>query len=269
MVFGWLRRRRRQRLFDRKLSEPWRGFLSTNFTHYNWLSPSEKSRLDGLTQILVAEKNWEGCNGLVMTDEVKVTIAAQAGLLTLGLTVERFDSIISVLVYPASYVARETVVQPGGVVLEGKSHRLGEASSIGAIVLSWPDVLLGGRVPDDGFNVVFHEFAHALDLQGHGFDGAPLLENRAQYRTWAEVMTTEYHRLISRTRRGAHTLLDPYGTVSEAEFFAVATECFFEQPLAMEHEHPKLYELFRDFFRQDPAERFRRAGYRLAGENLL
>jgi hypothetical protein len=82
-------------------------------------------------------------------------------------------------------------------------------------------------------------------------------------------MTTEYHRLISRTRRGAHTLLDPYGTVSEAEFFAVATECFFEQPLAMEHEHPKLYELFRDFFRQDPAERFRRAGYRLARENSL
>lgn len=263
MVFGWLRRRRRQRFFDRPLPETWRGFLTANFAHYNWLSAAERLRLDGLTQILVAEKNWEGCNGLVMTDEVKVTIAAEAGLLALGLEDEYFDSIVSVLVYPGSYVAKETVYRPGGVILEGKSHRLGEASSIGAIVLSWPDVLESGRVPNDGFNVVFHEFAHALDLQGHGFDGAPLLENRAQYQTWAEVMTTEYHRLISRTRRGASTLLDPYGTVSEAEFFAVATECFFEQPLDMEREHPKLYELFRNFFRQDPAERFRRAGYHL------
>ena len=256
-------------MFGRKLPASWSGFLSANFAHYNWLSPTDKSRLDGLAQVLVAEKNWEGCNGLAMTDEVKVTIAAQAGLLAMGLKEEYFDSITSVLVYPSSYVARETVVQPGGVVLEGKSHRLGEASSIGAIVLSWPDVLLSGRVPDDGFNVVFHEFAHALDLQGHGFDGAPLLENRAQYETWAQVMTTEYRRLISRTRHGAHTLLDPYGTVSEAEFFAVATECFFEQPLAMEHEHPKLYALFRNFFRQDPAGRFRQAGYRLVGENSV
>jgi Mlc titration factor MtfA (ptsG expression regulator) len=122
-------------------------------------------------------------------------------------------------------------------------------------------VLRSGRIPDDGVNVVFHEFAHALDLQGHGFDGAPLLESRAQYQTWAEVMTAEYHRLILRTRHGRPTLLDPYGTVSEAEFFAVVTESFFEQPLDMQVEHPKLYELFRNFFHQDPAERFRRAGY--------
>jgi hypothetical protein len=261
MVMGWLRRRRRRRCFERPLPDAWRRFLLANFAQYAWLAEPERARLDGLTQILVAEKNWEGCNGLVMTDEVKVTIAAQAGLLVIGLADEYFDSILSVLVYPGSYVARETVLRPGGVVIEGQSLRLGEASSIGAIVLSWPDVLQSGRIPDDGANVVFHEFAHALDLQGHGFDGAPLLENRAQYQTWAEVMTTEYHRLIGRTRRGYHTLLDPYGTVNEAEFFAVATECFFERPLDMEQEHPKLYELFRNFFHQDPAERFRRAGH--------
>jgi MtfA peptidase len=262
MVLGWLRRRRRRRFFERPLPNAWRGYLDANFAHYAWLSVPERARLDGLTQILVAEKNWEGCNGLVMTDEVKVTIAAQAGLLAIGLVEEYFEAILSVLVYPSGYVARETVQQPGGVVIEGHTARLGEASSIGAIVLSWPNVLEGGRIPDDGFNVVFHEFAHALDLQGHGFDGAPLLESQAQYQTWAEVMTEEYHRLIRRTRRGYETLLDPYGTVSEAEFFAVATESFFEQPLDMEIEHPKLYELFRNFFRQDPAERFRRAGHR-------
>jgi Mlc titration factor MtfA (ptsG expression regulator) len=260
-MIGWLRRRRRRRLGSRPLPPGWRLFLTANFAQYGWLSPEDRARLDGLTQILVAEKNWEGCNGLVMTDEIKVTIAAQAALLAIRLVDEYFESIYSVLVYPSAYVARQTELQPGGVVVESHSPRLGEASSVGAIVLSWPDVLRSGRIPDDGVNVVFHEFAHALDLQGHGFDGAPLLESRAQYQTWAEVMTGEYHRLIQRTRHGRPTLLDPYGTVSEAEFFAVVTESFFEQPLDMREEHPKLYELFRDFFRQDPAERFRRAGY--------
>lgn len=259
MTFGWFRRRRRRRLFERHFSADWRRFLVANFAQYEWLTEDERARLEGLTQIFVAEKNWEGCNGLIVMDEIRVTIAAQAALLAIGLNEEFFDAILSILVYPGEYVAKETVHRPGGVVIEGESLRLGEASSIGAIVLSWPDVLKSGRIPDDGFNVVFHEFAHVLDLEGHGFDGAPLLEDRVQYQTWAEVMTAEYHRLIQRTRRGHATLLDPYGTVSEAEFFAVATESFFEQPLDMRAEHPKLYELFRNFFRQDPAERFERA----------
>ncbi len=240
----------------------WRGFLAANFAQYEWLPADDRGRLDALTQILVAEKNWEGCNGLAMSEEIKVTIAAQAGLLAIGLREEYFEAIYSILVYPGSYVAKQTEMQPGGVIVESHAPRLGEASSVGAIVLSWPDVLRSGRIPDDGVNVVFHEFAHALDLQGHGFDGAPLLESRAQYQTWSQIMTAEYHRLIQRTRHGRPTLLDPYGTVNEAEFFAVVTESFFEQPLAMQVEHPELYELFRNFFHQDPAERFRRAGYR-------
>lgn len=261
-MIGWLRRRRRRRLGARPLPPAWRGVLAANFAQYEWLSADDRGRLDALTQILVAEKNWEGCNGLAMSEEIKVTIAAQAGLLAIGLHEEYFEAIYSILVYPGSYVAKQTEMQPGGVIVESHSPRSGEASSVGAIVLSWSDVLRSGRVPDDGVNVVFHEFAHALDLQGHGFDGAPLLESRAQYQTWSQIMTAEYHRLIQRTRHGRPTLLDPYGTVSEAEFFAVATESFFEQPLDMQAEHPELYELFRNFFHQDPAERFRRAGYR-------
>ncbi len=261
-MIGWLRRRRRRRLGARPLPPAWRGFLAANFAQYEWLPADDRGRLDALTQILVAEKNWEGCNGLAMSEEIKVTIAAQAGLLAIGLREEYFEAIYSILVYPGSYVAKQTEMQPGGVIVESHAPRLGEASSVGAIVLSWPDVLRSGRIPDDGVNVVFHEFAHALDLQGHGFDGAPLLESRAQYQTWSQIMTAEYHRLIQRTRHGRPTLLDPYGTVNEAEFFAVVTESFFEQPLAMQVEHPELYELFRNFFHQDPAERFRRAGYR-------
>jgi len=261
MVFGWLRQRRRQRLLNQPFPVAWRRYLETNFAQYEWLTDSERTLLHGLTQVLVAEKNWEGCKGLVLTDEIKVTIAGQAALLAIGLKDEYFDSIVSILVYPGGYVAHEKRQRPGGVVIESDSPRLGEAWEGGVIVLSWPDVLEGGRVPDDGYNVVFHEFAHALDMEGHGFDGAPLLETREQYKTWAEVMTAEYRRLIQQTRHGQVTLLDPYGTVNEAEFFAVVTEAFFELPLDMQQEHPKLYELLRGFFRQDPAERFRRAGY--------
>jgi Mlc titration factor MtfA (ptsG expression regulator) len=260
LIFGF-RRRRRRRLMEQPLPAGWRDFLIANFTQYAWLTQAERARLDGLAQILVAEKNWEGCNGLVMTDEVRVTIAAQAALLVLGLDDEYYQPITSVLVYPGTYVARETRQQPGGVIVESDMARLGEAWEGGALVLAWPAVLESGRVPDDGFNVVFHEFAHVLDMKGHGFDGAPLLQSREQYRTWAEVMTAEYRRLIRLARRGRDTLLDPYGAVSEAEFFAVATECFFEQPLDLVAEHPAMYAIFRDFFRQDPAERFLRAGY--------
>ena len=137
MVLGWLRRRRRRRFLSGPLPNAWRGYLDANFAHYAWLSAPERARLDGLTQILVAEKNWEGCNGLVMTDEVKVTIAAQAGLLAIGLVEEYFEAILSVLVYPSGYVVRETVQQPGGVVIEGHSrgwarHRpLVRSSSLG------------------------------------------------------------------------------------------------------------------------------------------
>lgn len=261
MFFGWLRTRRRQKLAARPFPPAWRDAIATNFAQFEFLTADERLRLEAIVHILIAEKNWEGCGGLALTDEIRATIAAQAGLLVIGLPNEYFDRVISVLVYPDSYLARETVPQPGGIVIEGHSARSGEAWEGGALVLSWADVLESGQVPDDGFNVVFHEFAHALDMQGHGFDGTPLLESQSQYQTWAQVMSAEYRRLIRRTRRGLDTLLDPYGAVSEAEFFAVATESFFEQPLDMEEEHPELYALFRDFYRQDPAARFRQAGY--------
>ncbi len=262
MVFGWFRRRRRLRLAQAPFPETWRADLMSNFAQYGWLTAEETARLHAVTQVLVAEKNWEGCRGLEMSDEIRVTIAAQAALLAIGLKDEYFDSVISVLVYPGGYVVRETRQNPGGVVVETKSPRMGEAWEGGTIVLSWPDVLRSGQVPNDGFNVVFHEFAHVLDLEGHGFDGTPLLENRQQYETWSSVMNDEYQRLIRLSQRGYDTLLNPYGAVSEAEFFAVTTECFFERPLELEFERPQLYALFRNFFGQDPADRFRRAGYR-------
>jgi Mlc titration factor MtfA (ptsG expression regulator) len=137
--------------------------------------------------------------------------------------------------------------------------RLGEAWHHGPIILSWPEVLAGARHDGDGTNVVLHEFAHYLDSQDHDFNGTPPLDDREQYRTWHDVMTAEYDRLVRKAERGVPTLLDQYGATNEAEFFAVATECFFEQPVKMAERYARLYDVLRQYYRQDPASRVGRS----------
>jgi Mlc titration factor MtfA (ptsG expression regulator) len=164
----------------------------------------------------------------------------------------------SILVYPDAYVAPGKTITKGGVVLEGESAREGEAWYRGPVVLSWADVLDGGRLQSGGDNLVFHEFAHQLDmLNGRVIDGTPILETRIQYERWTEVINEHYERLVHDCRRGRPTLLDCYGATSVGEFFAVATEAFFEQATALERRYPDLYTVLRDYYRQDPAERER------------
>ena len=208
-------------------------------------------------QIFVAEKYWEGCNGLVLTDEIKVTIAGQACLLLLGFDEEFFDAVQTILVYPDKYLAKQTFHQPGGVVSESMSPRLGEAWFRGPVILSWAAILSGGQNPNDGENVVIHEFAHVLDMHDQVFDGTPKLADLRQYQIWHEVMTTEYNQHVRRSEENRTTLLDAYAATSEAEFFAVSSECFFEQPQLMVDEHPEMYALLKMYYRQDPARRFR------------
>ena len=255
MILSWWRRRRRGRILARPFSAGWERILQRNFAYDRWLSTDDRQKLRRDLQIVVAEKYWEGCNGLEITDEIRVTIAAQACLLVLGFENEFFDRVQTILVYPDQYVATEMTRQPGGVVTETMSPRLGEAWYGGPVILSWPSVLAGGRNPGDGRNVVLHEFAHVLDMQDHDINGTPPLSSSDQYQAWHEVMTAEYNQLLRHSNQGRATLLDGYGTKDEAEFFAVATECFFEQPLPMTHRHPRLYELLREFYRQHPAAR--------------
>jgi Mlc titration factor MtfA (ptsG expression regulator) len=125
------------------------------------------------------------------------------------------------------------------------------------VILSWADVLEEGRDPSRGQNVVYHEFAHQLDMLDGVVDGTPPLQTPAQYRAWREVMTAEYRRLVEASSLGRATLLDQYGATNEAEFFAVATECFFDKPAALERRHPRLYQVLRDYYHQDPAGRVR------------
>ena len=204
--------------------------------------------------MFVAEKNWEGCNGFEITDETKVTIAAQACLLVVGLQNVYFDHVLSILVYPNSYVAQTVETTRGGVVVEGGNARLGEAWWRGPVILSWSDVLSGGRRESSGSNLVFHEFAHQLDMMnGRTVDGTPPLKTREQLRRWVEVMEPEYRRLVEDCRRGHHRLIDCYGATNVAEFFAVLTEVFFERPQSLNMHHRQVYDVLSDYFRLDPA----------------
>ncbi len=261
MIFSWLQRRRREKIVAEPFPPEWLAYLNKNVAHYRYLSEAEQARLRDDLRIFIAEKTWEGCGGLRITDEMKVTIAAQACLLVLGMEHNYFDRVLSVLVYPHGYRAPTPEFVNPGMVVDASSDRLGESHYRGPVILSWEDVLEDGRYPQGGKNLVFHEFAHQLDMLDGVVNGAPPLQGREAVKRWQEVMTAEYERLVRESQHGRATLLDQYGTTNEGEFFAVATECFFDRPVQMAHRHPQLYELLRDYYRQDPAARCARHGH--------
>ncbi len=224
---------------------------------YKLLAEDERSRLRGILKIFIPEKDWFGCAELEVTDEIKVVVAAQACLLILNLDNDYFERVGSIYMYPSAYRSSERSLGPGGVVTEGGAH-LGEAWYRGPIVLSWSDVVAGSRRVADGHNVVFHEFAHNLDMADGLIDGTPPLASREQYGRWAEVINREYNVLVERSERGRATLLDDYGATHVCEFFAVATECFFERGRLLRKRHPELYRVLMDYYRQDPAQWLKR-----------
>ena len=255
MIFGWLKRRRRGRILAEEFPSGWLLYLQQNVAAYERLEPEAQARLQGLVQVFVAEKAWEGCGGFELSDEAKVTIAGQACLLLLGIEHDYYRNLQTVIVYPSGFSAPGRSSLGGGVVAEGPQARLGEAHHRGPVVLAWDAVRHGGRNPDDGRNLVLHEFAHKLDLLDGLADGTPLLPAGRRFREWVEVMTREYQALCDKADRGRATVLDHYGATNAPEFFAVATEAFFEKPLQLQRKHEALYGVLRDFYRQDPAAR--------------
>jgi Mlc titration factor MtfA (ptsG expression regulator) len=254
MILSWLRQRRRNKLLATPFPAEWSKYLERNVEHYNLLAPDEQSRLRDNLRVFVAEKNWEGCGGLTLTDEMKVTIAGQACLMALGLEGEPFRGVLSILVYPTAYAVPQERHYEGWSI-SGVSERSGEAWYRGPVVLSWADVRRDSRHPGYGRNLVWHEFAHQIDMLDRSTNGTPPLEDRQLRERWHEVMTAEYQQLITDAEVGRATLLDTYGAESEGEFFAVATECFFDCPVELQTEHPRLYELLHEYYRQDPAAR--------------
>ncbi|NIP25779.1 MAG: hypothetical protein GWN67_12245 [Phycisphaerae bacterium] len=248
-----LRNAKRKRLFAATFPQQWKEIVSMNVPLYNRLPDSFKEQLHGLVNVFVGEANFEGCGGLQITDEIRVTIAAQASMLLLNRKALYFRKLRSILVYPHTYVAK-TVSSNGTITVNGQSVRLGESWQNGPVVLAWDSVKGGTSIVTDARNVVLHEFAHQLDQEDGAADGAPILEHRSRYTTWARVLSMEYEVLQRNKRNRRRSVLNKYGATNPAEFFAVATETFFEKPKQMARKHPELYEELKNYYKLDPAE---------------
>ncbi|HEY6111403.1 MAG TPA: M90 family metallopeptidase [Chthoniobacterales bacterium] len=255
VIFRFFKERRRRQLRSEPSPDEWLAIVRRNIRFFQRLSRSDQTELLGHIQIFVAEKRFEGCGGLELTDEIVVTIAAQACLLLLRRRAEYFPHLTTILVYPSTYMVEEQRHVEGLIWEEGKSARLGETGrKLGTVVLAWDAAKSGAADPADGKNVVLHEFAHQLDYENGAEDGAPLLVTRAQQLSWQKTMRIEFASLRAADETGIPTLLDTYGATNPAEFFAVAVEAFFERPRALRARHPHLYTELQRYFRQDPVE---------------
>lgn len=255
-MFGFFDRHRRERLRAEPFPDESMRILRKNVPLYSRLSEADRTELHGLIQVFLAEKVFEGCGGLELTDEIRVTIAGQACLLLLHRETNFFKRLITILVYPSAYVAKGMEHIGGGVFLEGEQARLGEAWVDGVVVLSWDDVRGGAFDPKDGHNVVLHEFAHQLDQEDGSADGAPILETRSRYAAWSRILGHDFDELREDEQAARKTVLDGYGATNPAEFFAVATECFFEKPNQLRKKHPQLFDQLASYYHFDPTTDF-------------
>ncbi len=261
-MYHWLRDHRRKKILTEPFPLVWRTILGEKVRHYSFLNADEKHRLEQLLQVFVAEKTFIGCNGLEMVDEIRVVIAADACMLILGLPHNLYGKLETILVYPSTVVVpppKAGVFTQSPLFERSETPISGQAFINGPVILVWDEVKRESRHPETGHNVVYHEFAHYLDMLDGRADGTPELRSREQYRMWAEVFAAEFLALRRKLKAGEKTFFDSYGATNEAEFFAVATEYFFDQPVKMQKNHKALYDVLAGFYQQDTAERERRS----------
>ena len=253
-----LRRRARAQRFQQLAGKPLDSelldLLRQHMPLYDRLPSELQRQLQGLVNVFLNDKRFIGSGGLKVTDEMRLTVAGNACLLLLNRDDPSFPIADTILLYPDTIVTHQ-VRHDGPIVHEGASARLGESWHRGPVILSWADVLRGANVPNDGHNVVLHEFAHKLDEENVSMDGLPVLREHADYPDWAHIMSTEFAHLIERisSNRNRNQVMDGYGSTSPAEFFAVATEVFFEEGKKMQERLPKLYAQLEQCYGVDPA----------------
>jgi Mlc titration factor MtfA (ptsG expression regulator) len=251
-MLSFLKERRRKQIRARPFPNEWRTVIKNNVAFFARLNVEDQAELLAHVQVFLSEKNFEGVE-LEITDEVRVTIAAQACLLLLHRKTDYFPRLLTILVYRSTYLADENRPITAEIWEEGKSHRAGEtARQMGSMVLAWDAVKSGAADPSDGKNVVLHEFAHQLDYENFAADGTPALATRKQQLAWQQVMRTEFASLRAADQTGIPTLLDTYGATNAAEFFAVSVEAFFERPIMLRARHQRLYAQLQEYFQQDP-----------------
>lgn len=232
----------------------WQDLLAARLHTWELLDDGERERLEALTLRLLVGPRWEGAQGFEVTEDVRVTIAAEASMLLLGLPDDSFDGVHTVLVHPTTLVLTGEHSQVPGLVSDGPMPVLGQADPHGPVLIVWDAVLEEARHPDSGHAVVLHEFAHRLDMLTGTLDGTPPMRTEDQLDDWVRVCTEVYGAVVA--GRGG-TALRPYAGVNPAEFFAVATEAFFGDPVRLVREHADLYAVMARYYGQDPASRRR------------
>lgn len=250
-MFGLIKRWRRKRVMAREFPREWEAILNENVQLYPRLSGDDRAELKRHILVFLDEKHFEGCGGLEMTDEIRVTVAGNACLLQLHRKPDYFPELVTILVYPEAFVVRHTEVDEHGFEMQDLMENAGESWDGGNVILAWNSAKHGALDPRDGLNVVLHEFAHQLDSTHGPGDGAPPMP-RAQAREWARVFQAEYDKLCEEVDAGRDTVLDDYAATNPAEFFAVATETFFEKPRQLKKKHPALFAQLQKFYRVNP-----------------
>jgi Mlc titration factor MtfA (ptsG expression regulator) len=249
ILAGWLHSKRRKEarraVLAMSLDDNSRALLREYMPLFDRVPEEFRPRLEGLMQMFLHELSFEACGDLhEVTEEMRLVISAQACLLLLASGYEDYGRLRSVLVYPDAYRAHDKE--------EGSSVRLGESWGTGSVVLAWKSVRQGAVNIEDGHNVVLHEFAHQLDQASGAADGLPKLKARGDYQSWAEAFKRSYDVLCDRVNKGQKTVMDPYGATNPAEFFAVATETFFEKPAQLLEDHGDVYRELKRFYGLDP-----------------
>jgi hypothetical protein len=247
---GW----RLKRVLARPFPSAWRALLRRNLPIYSRMAPDLQKQLHQRIKQFLHQKKFVGCAGQEIDDEVRLTIAAGACLLLLNRKTEVYPGLDTILVYPTAFVVPRKQVDEAGVITEERQDLLGESWGDGRVILSWDHVRHGSGDWTDGQNVVLHEFAHQLDSESGSTNGAPYLGSNQSYQEWSEVLSEAFERLQHDAMFHQHSVLDHYGAHSPAEFFAVATETFFEKPYQMAERHPGLFAELHKFYRVDPRE---------------
>jgi Mlc titration factor MtfA (ptsG expression regulator) len=252
----WLRAYRHRQVLMHPFPAPWRKVLQRRVPLLRRLPVNLQLQLKKRIQIFLSEMNFIGCAGLQVTDEMRVVIAAQACLLVLNRSMQHFAHIRQILVYPGAFIIQRTLTDAIGVQQDQQQALAGESWSQGQVILSWQDTLDGAAVMDDGRNLVLHEFAHQLDQENGAAQGAPPpaagdLQHDAL--RWKQVFSQAYEHLQSQVQRGEQGLFNHYGAQSPAEFFAVATEIFFEQAAQLKEHYPALYQELSGYYKVEPS----------------
>jgi Mlc titration factor MtfA (ptsG expression regulator) len=252
LVRYFQKKRERLKLLNTPLNPELEAILLKNVPPYQRLSDKMKKELQGLINIFLYEKEFEGCGGLELTDEIRITIAGEACLLLLNRNLtDCFPDLQTILVYPTAYVATGAEIIGGRRVENSVTARAGESWQNGTVVLAWDHIKHGAINCDDGHNVVLHEFGHQLDQESGTANGAPPLKT---YHTWAQVMGNNFNKLCEKVEENRKDVIDSYGATNPAEFFAVTTETFFEKPEKLKKEHPKLFQQLLKYYQVNPID---------------